>query len=69
MNYVELCCDEVFMVSSTKLTKMNFRMQDLADGDEKYKFMGRYLCAVTEDFIQLPQVKDKYAFENNHLDG
>ena len=64
-----LFCDEVSMVGSTKLTKIHFRMQDLADGDEKYKFMGGRSCVVTGDFFQLPPVKDKYAFENNHLDG
>ena len=32
--------DEVSMVGSMKLTKMNFRLQDLADGDNKLRFMG-----------------------------
>ena len=32
--------DEISMVGSTKLTKINFRLQDLADGENKLKFMG-----------------------------
>ena len=32
--------DEISMVGSTKLTKINFRFQDLADGPNKHKFMG-----------------------------
>ena len=33
--------DKINMVGSMKLTKINFRFQDLADGDNKMKFMGR----------------------------
>ena len=32
--------DEISMVGSMKMTKINFRLQDLADGDNKQKFMG-----------------------------
>ena len=32
--------DEISMVGSMKLSKINFRLQDLADGDNKLKFMG-----------------------------
>ena len=32
--------DEISMVGSMKLTKINFRFQDLADGENKLKFMG-----------------------------
>ena len=32
--------DEVSMVGSMKLTKINFRLQYLADGQKKLKFMG-----------------------------
>ena len=32
--------DEVSMVGSTKLTKINFRFQDLAEGPQKREFMG-----------------------------
>ena len=33
-------CDEISMVGSTKLTKINFRLQDLAQGSKKNEFMG-----------------------------
>jgi hypothetical protein len=35
-----LFIDEISMVGSMKLTKINFRLQDLADGDNKMRFMG-----------------------------
>ena len=35
-----LFIDEISMVGSMKLTKINFRLQDLADGEDKLKFMG-----------------------------
>ena len=35
-----LFIDEISMVVSMKLTKINFRLQDLADGDNKLRFMG-----------------------------
>ena len=35
-----LFIDEISMVGSMKLTKINFRLQDLADGNNKLKFMG-----------------------------
>ena len=33
-------CDEISMVGSTKLAKINFRLQDLAQGSKKNEFMG-----------------------------
>ena len=33
-------CDEISMVGSSKLTKINFRLQDIADGAKKNVFMG-----------------------------
>ena len=33
-------CDEISMVGSMKLSKINFRLQDLADGSKKKEFMG-----------------------------
>ena len=33
-------CDEISMVGSMKLSKINFRLQDIADGDKKLEFMG-----------------------------
>jgi hypothetical protein len=35
-----LFIDEISMVGSKKLTKINFRLQDLADGEKKLQFMG-----------------------------
>ena len=36
-------CDEVSMVGSTKLTKMNFRLQDIAEGPKKKRIYGRLI--------------------------
>ena len=33
-------CDEISMVGSAKLAKINYRLQDLAEGREKHSFMG-----------------------------
>ena len=33
-------CDEISMVGSMKLAKINFRLQDIADGSKKNEFMG-----------------------------
>ena len=33
-------CDEISMVGSMKLSKINFRLQDIADGAKKKEFMG-----------------------------
>ena len=33
-------CDEISMVGSMKLAKINFRFQDIADGSNKQEFMG-----------------------------
>ena len=33
-------CDEISMVGSMKLAKINFRFQDIADGPKKQDFMG-----------------------------
>ena len=33
-------CDEISMVGSMKLSKINFRLQDLAEGSKKQEFMG-----------------------------
>ena len=33
-------CDEISMVGSMKLAKINFRLQDIADGSDKKQFMG-----------------------------
>ena len=64
-----LFCDEISMVGSSKLTKINFRMQDFADGEDKKRFMGARSFIATGDMWQLPPVKDRFIFEKNHLDG
>ena len=33
-------CDEISMVGSMKLAKINYRLQDLREGGDKYDFMG-----------------------------
>ena len=33
-------CDEISMVGSMKLAKINFRLQDIAEGSQKNQFMG-----------------------------
>ena len=33
-------CDEISMVGAMKLAKINYRLQDLADGHKKLSFMG-----------------------------
>ena len=43
--------DEISMVGSMKLSKINFRLQDLADGGNKLKFMGGISIAASgKDF-------------------
>ena len=39
-NVKAIFCDEISMVGSKKLSKINFRFQDIADGCKKKKFMG-----------------------------
>ena len=33
-------CDEISMVGSMKLAKINYRLQDLAEGSKSKEFMG-----------------------------
>ena len=35
-----LVCDEISMVGSMKLAKINYRLQDLANANKKHEFMG-----------------------------
>ena len=63
-----LFIDEISMVGSGKLAKIHFRLQDLAEGKNKNKFMGFKSCIVTGDMFQLPPVKDKYVFSHAKLD-
>ena len=39
-NVKVIFCDEISMVGSKKLSKINFRFQDIADGTKKKEFMG-----------------------------
>ena len=64
-----LFIDEISMVGSKKLTKINFRLQDLADGENKLKFMGGRSVVAIGDLWQLPPVRDKIILDNNSLDG
>ena len=45
-------CDEISMVGSMKLTKINYRLQDLAEGSDKHEFMGgKSFVASGNDFL------------------
>ena len=60
--------DEISMVGSGKLAKVNYRLQDIAEGSNRKLFMGGKSCIVTGDMWQLPPVKDAYIFTNTKLD-
>ena len=64
-----LFIDEISMVGSMKLTKIHFRLQDLADGEDKLKFMGGRSVVAIGDLWQLPPIADKIVLDNNRLDG
>ena len=67
-NVQTIFIDEISMVGSGKLAKINYRFQDLADGKDRKLFMGGKSSIVTGDLFQLPPVKDKYIFLNTCLD-
>ena len=46
-------CDEISMVGSSKLTKINFRLQNLADGAKKNVFMGGKSFFASGNFFTL----------------
>ena len=49
-------CDEISMVGSKKLDKINFRLQDLAEGQNKHKYMGGIsfiASGITRLYLQL----------------
>ena len=48
--------DEISMVGSTKFTKINFRLQDLASGTDKYNFMGGKSLITTGQFFYFFQI-------------
>ena len=62
-------CDEISMVGSMKLAKINFRLQDLAEGSMKHQFMGGISFVASGDLWQLPPIYDSIVTENNHMDG
>ena len=64
-----IVCDEVSMVGTNKLAAINFRMQEIALGQNKREFMGGISCIAIGDFRQLPPVLDNYIFDKSRLDG
>ena len=62
-------CDEISMVGSMKLDKINYRLQDLADGRDKHDYMGGICFVASGDLWQLPPIYDSMVYERNHLDG
>ena len=61
--------DEISMVGSKKLTKINFRLQDLAECEKKLQFMGGQSLVASGDMWQLPPIFDNIIMDNNNLDG
>ena len=45
-------CDEISMVGSAKLTKINYRLQDLVEGSKKHEFMGGIPFVASGSFIK-----------------
>ena len=68
-NVKVIFCDEISMVGSMKLVKINFRFQDIADGCHKQKFMGGISFVASGDLWQLPPIYDSIVTDKNHLDG
>ena len=62
-------CDEISMVGSMKLAKINYRLQDFADGNKKYEFMGGVSFIASGDLQQLPPIYDNLVTDKNNLDG
>ena len=58
--------DEVSMLGSDMLAKMNFRMQDIMG---KTEFMGGVSIVCTGDFGQLPPVRQKFVWVTSSLDN
>ena len=61
--------DEISLVGSKKMSKINLRFQDIANSENKHEFMGGKSLFLTGDFFQLPPVKDKFIFCNNNMDA
>ena len=58
--------DEVSMLGTNMLSKINFRMQDIMGNT---KFMGGISIVCTGDFGQLPPVLQKFVWETSSLDN
>ena len=58
--------DEISMVGSDQLARINFRLQEIMGNT---KFFGGVACVCTGDFGQLPPVKQSMIWEPSHLDG
>ena len=61
--------DEISMVGSSKLTKINYRLQEMADAGDKTKFMGGRSMVVSGDVFQLQPIYDGIVLDNSGLDG
>ena len=67
--YEDLLCiflDEVSMVGSDQLAKMNYRMQEIMGNTE---FFGGVSVVSTGDFGQLPPVRQKMIWNTSFIDG
>ena len=62
-------CDEISMVGSMKLLKINYRLQDLVDENQCQEYMGGISFVASGDLWQLPPIYDVMVTDNNHLDG
>ena len=62
-------CDEISMVGSMKLLRINYRFQDLVDGSRCKEYMGGISFVASGDLWQLPPIYDNLVTDNNHLDG
>ena len=45
--------DEISMVGASKLTKINYRLQEMADGEDKLKYMGGKSIVASGKLIQI----------------
>ena len=61
--------NEVSMLGTKKLAAVNYRLQQIATGTNKDKFMGGKSCLAVGDLRQLPPVLDEYIFEKCRADG
>ena len=62
-------CDEISMVGSKKLLKINYRLQDLVDQSRSKEYMGGISFIASGDLWQLPPIMDRMVTENNTLDS